>query len=142
MEQLVQSPASDSTISVPNGSASFNPKTFTNPVSFKLNEENFLPWRHQAPATIKAHKLLNHLKKDKVPARFNTKEDQDEENESQEYLEWEQQYQHLVAWILASMEPEFTNRVVRCEFAHQIWSKLDTYFASKTKAKVRQLKTQ
>ena len=142
MDEPVQSPASASTVSASNGSASFNPKTFANPVSFKLNEDNFLPWRHQALATIKAHKLLNHLKKDKVPARFNIEEAQDEENESQEFLDWEQQDQHLVAWLLASMEPEFTNRVVRCEFAHQIWSKLETLFASKTKAKVRQLKIQ
>ena len=40
------------------------------------------------------------------------------------------------------MDPTFTNRVVGCDFAYQIWKKLDVYFASKTKAKVRQLKMQ
>ena len=48
MEQPKQSPAFASTISPSNGLASFNPKTFTNLVSFKLNEESLLPWRHQS----------------------------------------------------------------------------------------------
>ena len=47
-----------------------------------------------------------------------------------------------MACLLSSMNEAVTNRVVGCEFAHQVWGKLDTYFASRTKAKIKQLKTQ
>ena len=120
----------------------FTPKTFSNPVSFKLNDENFAPWRHQALAAIKAHKLQKHLEKDKVPKRFLSAADEEAGTESQEFSEWEQQDHHLVACLLSSMNEAVTNRVVGCEFAYQVWGKLDTYFASRTKAKIKQLKTQ
>ena len=46
--------------------------------------------------------------------------------------------------ILAScsMESSFTNSMVGYEFAHEVWEWIETYFASQTRAKVRQLKTQ
>lgn len=94
----------------PTSSSNFTPKTFTSPVSFKLDEENYMPWKHQALACIKSNKLKDHLNKRKVPTKYASKEDQVAENESQEYLNWEQQDQHLVAWLLASMDSSFTNR--------------------------------
>ena len=110
--------------------SNFAPKTFTSPVSFKLDEDNFMPWKHQALACIKANKLKDHLIKKKVPVRYGSVEHRIAEVESQEYLDWEQQDQHLVAWLLASMDPSFTNRMVECEFPHEIWSKLEEYFAT------------
>ena len=80
-------------------------------------------------ATIKAHKLQDHLNEEKIPKRFASEDDEESEIESQAYLNWEQQDQHLVSWLLASMDPTFTNRVVGCDFAHQIWKKLDVYFS-------------
>ena len=71
-------------------SSSFIPKTFSNAVSFKLDEENFLSWRHQAFATIKAHNLQNHLKKEKMPKRYKSEADKESEIQSKEFLNWEQ----------------------------------------------------
>ena len=51
-------------------------KNFSNPVSFKLEEDNFLPWRHQALAAIKSQKLQSHLSKEKIPSRFRSLEDE------------------------------------------------------------------
>ena len=78
----------------------FTPKTFLNLVSFKLNDENFDPWKRQALATVKAHKLQKHLKRDKTPKKFLLATDDETEQESQEYLKLEQQDHHLVAWLL------------------------------------------
>ena len=50
--------------------SNFAPKTFTSPVSFKLDEDNFMPWKHQALACIKANKLKDHLNKKKIPTRY------------------------------------------------------------------------
>ena len=53
----------------------------------------------------------------------------------------EQQDQHIVKWMLASMSAEFTNRVVGCYYAYQVWDKAQVYFASRTRAKVSQPQT-
>ena len=98
----------------------FSPKTLSNPVSFKLDDENYLTWRHQALASIKAHKLKYHLVAEKMPKRFCTPEDEEDDKESEEFLNWEQQDQHLVSWLLASMTPPFANRMVGCDFSFQI----------------------
>lgn len=60
----------------------FVPETFSNPISFKLDEENFCPWKHQALATIKAHKLQKHLDKTKILKKFLTEADDQTGNES------------------------------------------------------------
>ena len=38
------------------------------------------------------------------------------------------------------MSKPFTTRMVECEFCHQIWTRLETFFAFQVKAKIRQLK--
>nr|KYP44225.1 hypothetical protein KK1_034289 [Cajanus cajan] len=40
------------------------------------------------------------------------------------------------------MEPQFKVRMVGYEWCHQMWRNLETYFASQTKARVKQLKIQ
>nr|KYP47251.1 Retrovirus-related Pol polyprotein from transposon TNT 1-94 [Cajanus cajan] len=44
--------------------------------------------------------------------------------------------------MLESMEPSFKIRVAGCTWCYQIWSVLKTYFASQTKARVKQIKIQ
>ncbi|XP_072087975.1 uncharacterized protein [Arachis hypogaea] len=111
---------------------------FTN----KLNENNFKAWKKQALACIKINKLQNHLNPAKIPTKFNSESDRINENESQEYAEWEVQDQWLVAWLIASMEPSFVNRVIECEYAFQIWITLEEYFTARVKTRIKQLKTQ
>ena len=74
--------------------------------------------------------------------RFVSEEDRIADIETQEYLNWEHQDQRLVAWLLVSMALSFINRMVECKFAHEIWSKLEEYFASCAKFKIKQLKAQ
>ena len=40
------------------------------------------------------------------------------------------------------MDSSFVNRMVGCEFAYEIWERIETYFASQMRAKIRSLKTQ
>ncbi|XP_061340842.1 uncharacterized protein LOC133287288 [Gastrolobium bilobum] len=90
-------------------------KSFSNTIADKLDEESFLPWEQLALASIHGHNLQNHLNKEKVPVRFATQADQENEKESEDYATW---------------------------FAHEIWTRLQVYFASHTQAKVKQLKNQ
>lgn len=46
------------------------------------------------------------------------------------------------AWLLASRSDSMLTRMVGCDYAHQVWEKLEAFFASQTKTRVIQLKTQ
>ncbi|KAJ1422579.1 gag-polypeptide of LTR copia-type [Sesbania bispinosa] len=121
----------------------FVPQTFYNPVSKKLDETNFLVWKHEAISTIKGYKLQKFITKDGgMPKKFLTNEDEELENLNTEFVNWEQQDQLLISWLLASMSKRLTTRVVGCEYTHQIWKKLETFFTSQTRSKVKQLKDQ
>ena len=43
---------------------------------------------------------------------------------------------------MASMSKPFTTRMVGCKFPHQVWKKLEEFFASQTKDRVSQFKNQ
>ncbi|KAL4343611.1 hypothetical protein AHAS_Ahas11G0095700 [Arachis hypogaea] len=46
----------------------------------------------------------------------------------------------MKAWLLALMSKNFTTRMVRCEFAHHIWSRLNMFCTAQVRAKIMQLK--
>ncbi|XP_061362503.1 uncharacterized protein LOC133306226 [Gastrolobium bilobum] len=117
-------------------------KSFSNPIADKLDEDSFLPWEQLALASIHGHNLQDHLSEEKIPTRFSTQEDKDREKESEGYATCHQQDHLLVSWLLSSMNISFKNRMVGCKFAHEIWTRLQVYFASHTQAKVKQLKNQ
>ena len=77
------SSAVNSSLTAVNSLTQFTPKTFSNLISFKLDEEDFLPWKKQASAAIRLNKLQDHLKKEKMPQRFKSKEDKESEIESE-----------------------------------------------------------
>lgn len=64
---------------------------------------------------IRAHKLQDHLNKDKIPDRYALVQDREAGFESQEFLDWEKQDHLLGSWLLASIEIDFSNRMVGCE---------------------------
>ena len=131
------SPAS-STASSP----SFAPHTFSNPVSFKLTDDNFTLWQQEAIATIKGHKLQNHLHKDRIPPLNSSDEDAAERKVSSKFSNREQQDNLLLSWLLTSLSESVRIRMVGCVFAYQVWEKIEKFFASQTRARIRQLKTQ
>lgn len=45
-------------------------------------------------------------------------------------------------WLLSSMSDGMLTMMVGCEHAFKVWDRLETFFASQTKAKIRQFKTQ
>lgn len=122
---------------------SFTSKFDPHPVSIKLTDENYLPWKQQAMATIKGYKLQQFLLGAHViPSRFLTPADEVAGKLNEEFLTWEQQDQLLLSWLLASMSDGLLIRMVGCDYSFQVWEKLEQFFASQTKAKVNQLKTQ
>ncbi|WVY96143.1 hypothetical protein V8G54_028294 [Vigna mungo] len=48
------------------------PRTFTSPISLKLNEDNFLVWKHQALATVTGLHLMKFLESSSYPPKYVT----------------------------------------------------------------------
>ena len=63
-------------------------QSFSSLVALKLDEENYLPWKQQAEATIEGHDLLNHIIGKDIPKKFTIKEDQVNGLISSEYQHW------------------------------------------------------
>ena len=115
-------------------------QTFSSLVAIKLNKENYLPWKQQAEATIEGHDLLNHITGKGISKKCSNEDDRESDSVSLGYQHWKKQDALLKSWLLSSMSKPFNTRMVGCEFCHQIWTGLETFFASQVKAKIRQLK--
>ena len=119
----------------------FTPKVFSNPITNKLDEENFLPWQQLALVSIKGQNLEDHIDQYKILERYASKDDEASSTESQQYKELGQQDYSLISWQLSYMDASFKNRMVGCSFAYEIWDCITVFFASQTRAKIKQLKT-
>ncbi|KAJ1381298.1 Gag-polypeptide of LTR copia-type [Sesbania bispinosa] len=103
----------------------FIPQTFSNPVSEKLDETNFLIWKFQVVSTIKGYKLQKYISGNGgMPRKFLSDEDEEMQNVNPEFVNWEQQDQLLTSWLVSSMTKRLTTRIIGCEYAHQVWKKL------------------
>uniref|UniRef100_A0A803Q5R4 Retrotransposon Copia-like N-terminal domain-containing protein n=1 Tax=Cannabis sativa TaxID=3483 RepID=A0A803Q5R4_CANSA len=106
------------------------PVSFNQSLSIKLNEHNFLPWKHQVLASIKGNRLQNFFDPNRAPPQFLTAADQRVNNVNPEYEDWEQQDNLLVSWLLSSMSEKTTNRMIECETTAQIWEQLTDYYTA------------
>ncbi|KAL6315361.1 hypothetical protein AAG906_000468 [Vitis piasezkii] len=75
------------------------------------------------------------------PLKFRSSEDRSRGIMNQDFLDWEQQDQLLVSWLISSMSKGVLSRCVNCESDFQIWKTLKVYFVSQTHAKISQYKT-
>ena len=75
-----------------------------------------------------------------IPRKFGTTTYQENGTVTIKYQKWKKQDASLKSWLLSSMSTSFTTQMVGFEFSYQIWQKLETFFSSQVKEKVRQLK--
>ena len=64
------------------------------------------------------------------------------DNVNPEFLDWEQQDQLLLYWLLSLMSEGILSHMVNCENPTHVWRTLERYFAIQIRAKVFQFKTQ
>ncbi|KAL5851966.1 hypothetical protein ACOSQ3_007084 [Xanthoceras sorbifolium] len=96
----------------------------------KLNQNNFLLWRQQIMAAIKGNRLSPFINPEvALPAQFNQGG-----SVSESYLDWEQQDQVLICWILSSISQEILPELVGCIIAYEAWSTIERLFNSQSKA--------
>ena len=84
----------------------------------KLDEENYLPWKQQAEATIEGYDLMKFITGEEIPRKFTSTEDQENGVVSAAYQQWKKQDSLLKSWLLSSMSTSFTTRMVGCEFSY------------------------
>ena len=142
MVSELSEPAMENSSSATIGSSSTRsgPVSFTHALSIKLNQDNFLLWSHQVLAAIKGHKLLHFIKSSVKPLQYLSDADKQSGILNPEYLDYEQQDQLLLSWLLSSMSENLLTRMIGCNESHKIWSKLEQYFTVTTKAQVKQLR--
>ena len=63
-----------------------------------------------------------------IPPRFLLKEDAQVGNMNKAFVEWEQQNQLLLSWLLSSISEKVLSSLVGCETSFQVWVKLEQYF--------------
>lgn len=89
-------------------------------------------WKQQILAAINGHELQNFIEGGSaVPERS-----------SSDYQAWHKQDQLLLSWLLSSMIENVLTRVVGCTRSHEVWKKIEEYFAAHNRAKVHQYKSE
>ena len=114
---------------------------FTTPITLKLDEDNYLLWKHQVLASIRGLKLSHFLDGTNVPSTTASSA-ADSSSPSDDSLRYQQQDQLIIAWLLASMSTPILTNVVGLDTTADIWRCLETQFSSHTRAKVQKLKLQ
>ena len=113
---------------------------FTTTISLKLSDDNFLLWEQQVLATTDGLLLTAYLDGSAQPSRPLAAADGSSPSSNSAYSFYKQQDSLIIAWLLASMTVPFLTKMVGLELSSQIWSTLNTYFASNTRAQIKNYK--
>ena len=90
------------------------------PISIKLNDDNFSTWKAEALGKIKERNLEKFITMTDLggrPPMF-----------SEEYKSWKEQDQGLCRWLLSSLSTKLLHRLERCEYALELWMEIKVYF--------------
>nr|KYP37065.1 hypothetical protein KK1_041772 [Cajanus cajan] len=78
-------------------------QTFSQTVTCKLDDKNFMTWQQQVTAVIRAHDLERFVVNPKIPLRFLTVEDRDANAVNPAYTAWEHKDSLLFSWLLTTL---------------------------------------
>jgi len=117
---LIMASSTNSSVVTPSSIPSFTPQTFTIPITLKLSYDNFLPCKQQVLATFKGFKLLHFLDTARAPPCFLSATDVSSNMASVAYVNFEQQDQLIVAWLLSSMDASILTMKLGLESSSQI----------------------
>lgn len=116
-----------------------------NYIPIRLDPNNFLFWKAQISATIRAFDLQPFINKTPPPPKFITISDVDAEDSTTvnaEYLTWMRSDQLLLGWLFSIIDKEVLAQVIHCESSSEVWSCLENLYSRQTITKSFQLKQQ
>nr|KYP42490.1 hypothetical protein KK1_036125 [Cajanus cajan] len=114
--------------------------TFSQSVTCKLDEKNFMTWQQQVTTVIRAHDLERFVVNLKIPMKFITSEDRDANNVNPEYTTWDHKDSFLFSWLLTTLSDSIQAQVVFFHHSYQVWDMVFQHFHSLTKIKATQLR--
>jgi hypothetical protein len=112
-------------------------------ITVKLDQENFLLWKALALPALHGNDLFGFVDGSraappkKVPAAIGSSEQVD----NPEYAAWLMQDQQVLSGLLSSLSPAVLGHVQLLKMSAQVWEALDRTFASRSKARIVQLRT-
>ncbi|MED6122820.1 Homeobox protein HD-1 [Stylosanthes scabra] len=112
------------------------------PLVDKLNEDNYITWKHLAILTVESLRMEDHLDPSKIPPQFTEDPTKKTPTENEAYRIWKDQDLTLTTWLVASMSETFKHKVVPYKQFYQVWDKIEEYFTAATSARAESLRAQ
>ena len=107
-------------------------------VSLKLDRQNFLLWRAQFLPLLRGYELEGYVSGAlPCPPKFLSSMDSTINNN---YITWQKQDNILLGWILSSLIEPVLAQIASLSTSTSVWQALDHMFASKSRARIMQLK--
>lgn len=120
--------------------------SYTFIIPIKLTQSNFMLWRTQVLASIRANGLMGFIDGTVVcPRSMNTTTDNAQTvitTPNPEYAAWVAHDQNLMSWMLSSLSEGVLSAVVDCTTSYEVWATLCSQFGAQSRARILQLRTQ
>ncbi|KAF7813088.1 Retrovirus-related Pol polyprotein from transposon TNT 1-94 [Senna tora] len=138
-----KAPQSSSTSSIPLIEKEKKVIAFNHNLSVKLDDKNYLLWRHQILAALEGHDLEKYITGSRfVPPKFDTEGDREAGKLSLNYLNWKKQDKLILSWLLGSMTESMLTHVNECEHSYEAWNIMIEQLGINTKTRVHLYKTE
>lgn len=132
--------------SFPSSMSSSTPVTFGHLIPVKLSAENFLLWKAQALPLLRTYGLMGYLDGSyPCPSEFvkiTGADGKTAEVLNPEYFHWTRQEQAILSSFTTSMTPEVLGQVLFMTTAAEVWTTVNSMFASQSTARSMQIRHQ
>ncbi|BBH07344.1 hypothetical protein Prudu_019255 [Prunus dulcis] len=110
----------------------------------RLNDDNFVKWNYQLESVLQGYDLYGHFDGSSVcPSKYVISESEGVTTElTESYRQWIQVDKSLLSLLLATLSDEAIEYVIGCKSARDAWLSLTDRYASVSRARVNQLKTE
>jgi hypothetical protein len=117
--------------------------TLSAAISIKLDQENYLLWKAQALPALYGNDLFGYVdgSTPAPPKRVPAATGSSSMIDNPEYATWRKDDQQVLSGLLSSLTPSVLGHVQLLTTSAQVWEALDRTFASRSKARIVQLRT-
>ncbi|CAL9022062.1 unnamed protein product, partial [Prunus brigantina] len=119
-------------------------ETLLGVLTIKLNDDNFVKWNYQLESVLQGYDLYGHFDGTSVcPSKYVITESEGVTTAlTEDYRHWIQVDKSLLSLLIATLSDEAIKYVIGCKTARDAWLSLTDRYASVSRARVNQLKTE